>query len=46
MLTDNQKRTQLNISRHLQSRCEDDPSDYIERVATQDETWVHHFGPE
>ena len=30
MLTDDQKRTQLNISRYLLSRYEDDPSDFIE----------------
>ena len=26
-------------------RYEDGPSDFIERVVTQDETWVHHFDP-
>ena len=46
MLTDDQKRTQLDISRYLLSRYEDDPSDFVERVVTQDETWVHHFDPE
>ena len=46
MLTDDQKRTRLNISRYLQSRYnEDDPGDFIEQVVTQDETWVH-FDPE
>ena len=38
MLTDDQKRTQLNISRYLLSRYEDDPGDFIEGVVTQDET--------
>ena len=46
MLTDDQKRSQLNISRYLLSRYEDDPGDFIDRVVTQDETWVHHFDPE
>ena len=46
MLTDDQKRTQLDISRYLLSRYEDDPVDFIERDVTQDETWVHHFDPE
>ena len=46
MLTDDQKMTQLNISRYLLSRYEDDPGDFIERVVTQDETWVHHFDSE
>ena len=42
MLTDNQKRTQLDISRYLMFRYEDDPCDFIE----QDETWVYHFDTE
>ena len=47
MLTDDQKRsTWFHISRFLLSRYEDDPGDFIERVVTQDETWVHHFYPE
>ena len=40
MLTDDQKRTWLDISRYLLSRYEDD---FMELVVTQDETWVHHF---
>ena len=43
MLTDDQKRTQLDISMYLLSRYEDDPSDFIERAVAQVETWVHHF---
>ena len=46
MLTDDQERSQLNISWYLLSRYEDDPGDFIDRVVTQDETWVHHFNPE
>ena len=45
MLTDDQKRTQLNISRYLLFRYEDEPGDFIERVVTQDETWVNDFNP-
>ena len=45
MLTDDQKRTPLDISRYLLSRYADDLGDFIERVVTQDETWVHHFDP-
>ena len=37
MLTDDQKRTWLDISRYLLSCYEDDP----EPVVTEDETWVH-----
>ena len=46
MLSYDQKRTQLDISRYLLSCYEDDPGDFIEQVVTQDETWVHHFDPE
>ena len=46
ILTDDQKRTRLDISRYLLSRYEDDPGDFIERVVMQDEIWVHHFDPE
>ena len=46
MLTNDQKTTRLNISRYLLSRFEDDPGDFIKRVVTQDETWVHHVDQE
>ena len=46
MLTDDQKRTRLYISRYLLSCYENDPGNFIEEVVTQDETWVHHFDPE
>ena len=46
MLTDDQKRTLLNISRFLLFRYEDGPDDFIEQVVTQDETWAHYFDPE
>ena len=46
MLIDGLKRTQLDISRYLLSRYEDDPGNYIKGVVTQDEKWVHHFDPE
>ena len=42
MLTDDQKRTGLNISRYLLSLKEDDTGNFIERVVTQDKTSVHH----
>jgi hypothetical protein len=44
-LTDDQKRTRLDISRYILSRYDDEP-DLIYRIVTQDETWVHHFDPE
>ena len=37
-LTDDQKRTRLDVSRYLLSRHEDDPGDFIERVVTQGST--------
>ena len=43
MLTDDQKRSRLDISRYLLSRYEDDLGDFIDRVVSQDETWFHHF---
>ena len=43
MLTDDQKRNRLIISRYLLLCYE---YDFIERVVTQDETWVPHFDPE
>ena len=46
MLIDDQKMTQPDISRYLLSRYGDDLGNFIERVVTQDETWVHHFDPE
>ena len=46
ILTDDQKRSQHDISRYLLSRYEDDPGDFIDRVVTQDEKGVHHVYPE
>ena len=37
MLTEDQKRSRLDISRYLLSRYEDDPAEFMERVVTQDE---------
>ena len=45
MFTNDQKSTRLDISRYLLSRYGDDLCDFIERVVTQNETWVHHFDP-
>ena len=46
MLTHGQKMTRLDISRCLLSRYEGDPSDFMERAVTQDNTWIYHFDPE
>ena len=42
MLTDDQKRTGLDISRYLLSRYVDDPSNLNERVVTKDETLIRN----
>ena len=46
MLTDDQKRPSFDISKYLLSRYEDGIGNFNDRVVTQDETWVHHFGQE
>ena len=46
MLTDGQKRTQLDISRYLLSHYDDELGGFIERIVTQDATRVHYFDPE
>ena len=46
MLTNDQKRTWLNITKYFLSRYDDDLSNFLERVVTQDETWFHRFDPE
>ena len=38
MLTDDQKRSRLDISRYLLSSYEGDPCDFIDRVVTQGDT--------
>jgi hypothetical protein len=46
-LNDDQKRTKLDILRYLisLSRYEDEP-DFIYRIVTLNEPWVHHLDPE
>ena len=45
LLTDDQKKTWLDISSYLQSRYEADPGNFIDRVVTQYFTWVHQYDP-
>ena len=45
MLTEEQKRSRLDISRYLLSRYENDPEEFMDRSMTQDETWVPHVDP-
>ena len=46
MLTEDQKRSMIDISRYLLASYEDDSEELMDRVVTQDETLVHHFDPE
>ena len=46
MLTIDQKRSRLNISEELLARFNKSPDHFMQRIVTQDETWVHHFDPE
>ena len=46
MLTKDQKKSRLDISKYLLSLYDDDPEEFMHQVVIQDETWVHHFDPE
>jgi histone-lysine N-methyltransferase SETMAR len=46
MLTDENKRQRLDTSTELLALYKQDPSNFLARLVTQDETWVHHYSPE
>ena len=46
MLTKDQKKSRLDISKYLLSLYEDDPEEFMHGVVIQDETSVHHFDPD
>ena len=46
MLTPEQKQFRVQISQQLLQRFRADPDDFLSRLVTQDETWIHHFDPE
>lgn len=46
MLTDENKRRRLEISKRNLEMLQRDPDQFCRRVVTMDETWVHHFDPE
>ncbi|XP_014785808.1 uncharacterized protein LOC106880407 [Octopus bimaculoides] len=46
LLTLDQKRIKLIISRENLTLFEADPADFLERFVTEDVCWVHHFEPE
>lgn len=46
MLTDENKRRRLEISKRNLEMLQRDPDQFCRRVVTMVETWVHHFDPE
>lgn len=46
LLSVEQKRIRLTISRDCLEMFEADPQDFLARFVTMDETWVHHYTPE
>ncbi|XP_045446592.1 uncharacterized protein LOC123654751 [Melitaea cinxia] len=46
MLTPLQKQQRVDASKQFLELCGDEPAQILERIATGDETWVHHFESE
>jgi histone-lysine N-methyltransferase SETMAR len=46
LLTIDQKRVRVTISKHCLELFKHNPSEFLRRFITVDETWVHHFTPE
>ena len=46
MLTKDQEKSRLNITKYFLSLYEDDLEESMRRVANEDETWVHQFDHE
>ncbi|KAL6257504.1 hypothetical protein P5V15_011074 [Pogonomyrmex californicus] len=46
LLTLDQKRIRMNISKALLERFKRNESDFLRRFITVDETWIHHYIPE
>ncbi|KAL0831014.1 hypothetical protein ABMA28_001900 [Loxostege sticticalis] len=46
MLTEENKKRRLEISKRNLEMLTSDPDEFCHRVVTMDETWVHHFDPE
>ena len=46
LLTVDQKHTRHTLSRTNLNLFEEDPANFLKRIVTMDETWVHHFTPE
>ena len=43
MLTKDQKKSRLDISKYPLSLYEDDPQEFMHKIVTQDETLVHYL---
>nr|XP_032528131.1 uncharacterized protein LOC116778294 [Danaus plexippus plexippus] len=46
MLTDEQKKKRVDISRVNLQKFQADKENFLSRFVTMDETWIHHFDPE
>lgn len=46
MLTDENKKNRMKTAKVLLDRYQHDPANFMSRLVTQDETWVHHYTPE
>ncbi|KAL6260784.1 hypothetical protein P5V15_008310 [Pogonomyrmex californicus] len=46
LLTLDQKRIRMNISKALLERSKRNESDFLRQFITVDETWIHHYTPE
>ena len=46
LLTADQKRTLMKISEECLERINKNKTDFVRRLITMDETWIHHYTPE
>jgi len=46
MLFDEVKTERVSISREVLERSEKEGEDFLKKIITDDETWVHHYDPE
>jgi histone-lysine N-methyltransferase SETMAR len=46
LLTADQKRTRMRISKQCLKRFKKNETDFVRRVIAVDETWIHHYTPE
>lgn len=46
LLTDTEKECRVRCSETFLRRYEDEGCDFLDRIITTDETWLHHFDPE